>query len=719
MISSNRVSGINVRALGWGALFLAGGLSLSLAATTSPATPPVTGREGEVVELDKLVVTDQRDVSLAPPSAVEASAELAQIAGGTSLVQADAFTTGRVASVADALKYQPGVLAQSSNGGEGVRLSIRGSGILRGATNWGTGLQVLLDGFPLLGAGGSPFESTEPLAVNYVEVLRGANGFDYAPLSLGGVINYVTKTGYDASPFQARFEAGSFGYNRAQVSSGQVLGPLDYYVSLSSYRQDGYRDDSEADSARVIFNTGYQINENLSTRLFYRYAESSLGNPGSLTWAQIKDDPTASQFAGAAKRTRDHPHSTTVNSLTTLQIDPDSAVEFGLQYRNYPINNLGGPAQSRWDFKDASGSLKYTRDDNVFGDKQSKTTASLLFATTLHTDSENLNAAGVTVDAKDYEATDLVLLASNDLGLTQKLWLTTGLAAIAQNRESKIIFPLPNADTQSNDYFNLAPRAGLRYDLDKRTQLFANVSRSVEAPIVNYFARGTGPTVSNLDLKEQTATTVEIGGRGEHGIFEWNVALYRAWVRDELLTVLLNPLDPTSQATSNASPTIHQGIEAGLNTTLWESALLDSANPKSRTDRIVFRQAYTFNDFRYEDDDVFGKNDLAGVPRHLYQAEIAYEHASGFYVSFDAESSLTRYAADFANDIYAKSYVIFGAKIGYVQPEKGWEVFFEVRNISDERYASVVSPVFTGTAASPVYTPGLGRNYSAGLAYRF
>jgi iron complex outermembrane receptor protein len=60
---------------------------------------------------------------------------------------------------------------------------------------------------------------------------------------------------------------------------------------------------------------------------------------------------------------------------------------------------------------------------------------------------------------------------------------------------------------------------------------------------------------------------------------------------------------------SNASPTIHQGVEAGVDVQLWRQLNQDEdRNPKQQ---IVLRQSYTYNDFHFRDDDLFGDNQLA------------------------------------------------------------------------------------------------------------
>ena len=76
--------------------------------------------------------------------------------------------------MADVLAYQPGVYAQSP-GNEGVKISIRGSGINRGPGAHASGNHIMLDGLPLTGSGGTPYELLEPLWLSRAEVLRGAN----------------------------------------------------------------------------------------------------------------------------------------------------------------------------------------------------------------------------------------------------------------------------------------------------------------------------------------------------------------------------------------------------------------------------------------------------------------------------------------------------------------------------------------------------------------
>ncbi len=305
--------------------------------------------------------------------------------------------------------------------------------------------------------------------------------------------------------------------------------------------------------------------------------------------------------------------------------------------------------------------------------------------------------------------------------MAKHLWLTTGVSSVSQERDNHVTVAATNAAFGLDQhYYNLLGRGGLRYDLTPDVSLFGNVSQSEEAPILPYLSRSNAQSLvtSVPSLKDQTAITGEFGIQGKKGPFEWSVDYYRSWVQNELLTVLVAA--PSTTATSNAQHTIHQGVELSLDTTLWKSSPREAKTTKddkeieappsdddSDRDRVILRQTYTWSDFTYDHDPTFGNNQLPGVPENFYQAELRYQDASGFYAGLNTESSISSYEADFANTISVQPYVIFGATIGYVQPKKGFEVYFTAENIGNVAYAASISPTFNahgGQAA--VYAPG-------------
>jgi iron complex outermembrane receptor protein len=132
---------------------------------------------------------------------------------------------------------------------------------------------------------------------------------------------------------------------------------------------------------------------------------------------------------------------------------------------------------------------------------------------------------------------------------------------------------------------------GLRYDIRPDLQVYGNLSRSVEPPHPWSLIWSSTSATQPIEMQNQTATTLELGARGDSALGRWDLAWYYAQVRHELLAVELCRALPKE---FNASPTVHQGVEAGLDSTLWE---------QPGTGKLSLRQAYTFSDFHYRDDD--------------------------------------------------------------------------------------------------------------------
>ena len=684
---------------------------------------------GSALELDEVQVSTQETTELE-----SAKAALEEVPGATNVIDLSRVENGRTASNTDVLAYQPGIYAQSA-GNDGAKVSVRGSGINRAPSAHGSGLYVMFDGLPLTGPGGTPYELSEPLWLSRAEVLRGANGFDTGALALGGSINYVTHTGYDAAPLQVRYEAGSYGYQKRQVSSGQVLGDLDYYVSLTDSDTDGYQDHTRGSSKGIAANIGYRFNPQLETRFYLRYRETDNQLAGRVTKENIKHHPRAANPAYVAgDYSRPQPGSTWLGNKTTMYLDDDSQLEVGLVFHDYPMDLREGPNRLKVAYTDVSGTLNYKRRDTFFG-LESKSTVGL--RSTKHLPNSGASeyvripagntsgyAPGTKIRDFSYQGSDTVLHANNDLELVPDLWLTTGMALIYTRRESDVSYPDSGGKVSQHDW-DYAPRIGLRYQFNPHLQVYTNLSRSVEPPhpwsmiwgSPFTFPIGSGPATGRqstpVSLDNQTATTFELGTRGDAWIGQWDLAWYYSAIRHELLSVETQAATATQSpivGESNASPTVHQGIEAGLNSVLWQG---------EAAGKVSLRQAYTFSDFHYRDDERFGSNQLPGVPKHYYQAEVRYDHLQGFYAGVNTQVA-SRMAVDYANSYYTSSYMLWGATLGYASPKQDWHTWLDLRNLSNEHYAATVTPGYDDKGLDAARsTPGEGRGAYVGVSYSF
>ena len=246
--------------------------------------------------------------------------------------------------------------------------------------------------------------------------------------------------------------------------------------------------------------------------------------------------------------------------------------------------------------------------------------------------------------------------------------------------------------------------------------MFGNISRSAEVPS---FGESTGPSFSDPNnpvipfylIKPQTATTYEIGTRGNRPDFKWELIGYRAEIRNELQCQYKSFGNCT---VTNIDRTIHQGIEAGAGVAIFRGIFDKGPKP----DKIWLNAAYTLNDFRFDNDPVFGNNVLPGAPRHYLRAEVLYKHAEGFYVGPNIEWVPQAYFVDSANTVTTEAYAIWGLKVGY---DNGGPVtaYIEGRNLSNKAYIASVSIINQATNTSPLFEPGNGRAVFAGMRYRW
>lgn len=727
---------------------LASAMTLGMLMAT-PAAAEAIASAAEAGDADDAII-----VNGARSAKDAAEDRLAKIPGGGSIVDQSDVLKRRVTTNQDVLAFQPGVYAQAANGGDGIKISVRGSAINRGVNFFRTGILFEFDGLPVTGPGGTPYELFEPLGLQYTEILRGANGFDRGSSYLGGAINYVSKTGRDANLFEGRIEGGSLGYFKTQASSGGQFGAVDYYVSGTYGRRSGYQIQSESKNWGLQGNIGIQLTPDIETRFFGRYRKTWNNTPGAILQSELdgadvlatvpRTSPAIPLNNGKGARSadplnvlrdagRNQPGSTWLANKTTFNLDKGSHVSLGFVYHDYPIETLTNSI-GIWDYTDLSVVLDYVRTDQIFG-RDSVTYIGLLSTDHINGKHDIYNRftidpgtgavhpsgtpAGTLLRSARYDGADRNLHINNTSEPIEGLKVTVGGALLHIVREAKVTYPVTN-EPYKQENWDYTARFGLSYQAAPDVQLYGNVSRSVE-PANDWSYLSTPPAFTSgpaitlarraIDLKYQTAWTGEIGARGQSPIFgHWEISAYKALVRNELLSVIVDEVNRIT-AESNASPTIHQGIEVGFNHVLWRSD--DNADHNIST-----RQSYTYSDFRFRNDAVWGKRRLPSLPEHFYQGEITYNHASGFYLSGDLQVA-SGYPVDYANSYKTKSYAIFGATAGYAPRDAAWSGFVDFRNIGDKGYAAAVSPIYNaGGLDSRRISPGDGFSVIAGVTVK-
>ncbi|EGP08138.1 TonB-dependent receptor [Bradyrhizobiaceae bacterium SG-6C] len=645
-------------------------------------------------------------------TADQARQDIQQTPGGVAVVAAEDYKNNSVAStIKDVLGYVPGVFAQPK-WGDDTRLSIRGSGLSRNFHL--RGVQLYMDGIPINTSDGyGDFQEIDPTAYKYVEVYKGANALQFGANSLGGAINFVTPTGRDAKVNSAGVDMGSFGYRRFQGSVGGASGPWDAFFTASNQSAEGFRDHSYGHSTRASGNIGYQFSPDFETRFYIDANDVRQRIPGSVTRASALTSPQTATAVNVMNDWQRNIDTVRIANKTTIRFDA-TTVEFGAfavdRHLMHPIFQW-----LDYRYKDYGGFVKAT-DDRIIGGYRNRFVA-------------GINVLNGTIDAQQYVNTggykgalqsSLTQKPENYSGFAENsFYFLPNVAAVAGAqylfavRDQQVNFSL-NGDKTGRSTFSLfSPKGGLLWNVDPTWQVFGNISRSAEVPsfgesVAPSFQNPGYPTIPFYDIKPQTATTYEIGTRGRRPDLTWELTGYRAEIKNELLCFYSNFGNCN---VTNADRTVHQGIEAGLGVAVLKNIFTPDA------DKLWVNLAYTFNDFRFDNDVTYGNNQLPGAPRHFLRAEVLYKHANGFYIGPNVEWVPQAYYVDSANSLTTQAYAIWGLKAGV--DDGKYSMYLEARNIANTSYIASASIINQANATMPLFEPGTGRAVYAGMKVRW
>jgi len=673
--------------------------ALLLAALASSAHAQNADR---TTQLDEIIVTAARNPE-DPTVVAEARARLSRTPGAVAVVSAEAYRDRYAPNLADVLRDVPGVYAEKKWGGD-IRLSIRGSGIGNSSHNRGTLLAQ--DGIPFNEADGfGDFQLIDPSIARYTEVYKGGNALRFGGALLGGAINLVTPTGRTAGAGNAlRIDGGSYGTVRAHAEVARVYGNWDIFAAVTGQKADGWRDQSNGQQQYGSLNIGRRFGEDREVRLYVSGGYVHQEIPGSVSLSDALTKPKAANATNKAMAYQRDMASVRSTLQTRWRLNDETVFEGGLygtwkdldhpifqvvdqQSRNYGVfGRLDWTGRAFGKAADAFYGLSYRS-----GDLDANQWLNLAGSHGAHTAQSRQNATGLDAFAEGrlFVTDRLAVVAGGSLGRAERDYQSFALPPVPGTAAS---FNLTTGKTW--DWF--APRIGLLWQSESGAQAYANITRSVEPP--NFSA--LSPTIQGFQaLVPQEAVTYEVGVRGKRGAFTWDVAAYRADLDHELLNFIVEQGVPA--ATFNAGPTVHQGLEAGLD---WRFA-----------SRWRLRQTYAYSDFHFDGDRIYGKHDLPVVPPHLYKAELRYDDARGWFVAPSLEWSIADSWVDYKNTLRAPAYAVASLNAGWtVTPHVS--VYLDARNLTDERYVSNFSAVTDATLVSTaVFFPGEGRSAFIGL----
>lgn len=690
--------------------------------------------------------------------------ELARRPGSNILIEEKQITETRAFNLQDVLQFAPGVRFQSRFGADEGQFQIRGTSLRNNFHH--RGINILINGIFFGDADGfSDFESIDLLAYERIEVYKGANALRYGANTIGGAINLVPRTGYSASTLQMRMLAGSFGMVSGQVSSGKVLQPfqvgnmsatMDYYISVSGNRQDGFQDNNQQARERVNANIGIQLGNHQEIRAYFLQANVAERIPGSLTNQQLFSNR---QQAGGQSPPGTPPffacnlsnqvcnygryyNLQRIGIAYRNEFAANQYVEivpyFSNQYVDHPIFQT-----IRQENNNVGGEFRYVNSNSLFGKNNSFVVGvQPRYGNQRQQRFVNINGSiGAMTQNYTAKTTYFGVYAEDAFDATKDFTIVIGGRWDYSGRQATVDNFGPagnpfNPNTPSTptgtqrplQHFDaINPKLGFVYRTTPTSQLYFNASRAYEAPLnlellssVN--ANGSANT-GFLNLDAQRAWQLELGHRGTSANkrYSWDVTVYDLEMQKEILASNIN-----NQSTfQNANGTRHTGVEVGGGMVLTKGLFAQGGAGKE--DSLQTRVAYTWSRFKFTDDVRGGGiggpnvliakdgNTVAGAPEHNLNLELRYDHPAGWWIAPNFEWSLSGFYTDYLNRVKNPSYFVVNLRSGYNIGEH-WTLFAEGRNLTDKTYAGavVVNDQFNRFA-----NPGLGISGFAGVEYKF
>lgn len=676
-------------------------------------------------ELPAVTVQSSRDSAAAPMvDGVDTErARLARVPGGTNLVEPQ--QQSRLATLRDALDYQPGIVIQDFFGGtDQPRLSIRGSGIQSNPVN--RGVLLLQDGLPLNEADGSFIIGfLEPRNAALVSARRGANALTPGATTLGGELDFVSLTGAQERG-RVRAETGSYGRQALQAAVGGVGERFDSRISASSDRFDGYRHHSASSRDSVQANLGFQGDGSFENRTYLSWTDLSFQIPSVVPKDRIASNPRGVMGDGATAQDQ---------LLNVYKRDPRRVAdqlrlanrsrwgsdalrqELGVYWQdtddlfnnqtNYTVTH-SRTVGAQWQ---ASG--RPAGEQGAWGWRTGVSWAQSDMQRDLYATSPVNGQQLQRFGAYDLDASNVQALAALDWRMAPD-WMVVG--SVQWSHLTRDAASRTSAARADQDWTFATPKVGVNWAATPTTRLWANLSRSHEAPtyweIVSATVAANSPATASAELVRlaaQRATTLEVGGEGQWGEgarpVRWSAAAYRSILADELISI--TDANGIKVGTYNyRGGTLHQGLELGL---AGAQPLLGGV--------LDWRASWTLSDYRFRGGVYAGKQ-IAGVPRHLINAELMLRQGA-WRVGPNLRWLPVDTPTDHANTPGTEQdgYALLGIKLEWVQGP--WAAYLQADNLTDRRYASSYAIRNQATAAQPGYLPGVGRSLTAGVTYKF
>ncbi len=571
----------------------------------------------------------------------------------------------------------------------------------------------LIDGMAVqnFGSGTNGFiDQMNAFDIERVEIIKGPASSLYGSNALGGVINVITRKPPSTPEYRAWIESGNFDRDRGGFSAaGPITDALGYFFDVNYLDFEGSQDRTAKKRKAISGKLVYDFDDNKSFSVRAEHLDTSEETPGSLDDAEYYADW---QQAAILDAFTDDQMSSAIFTFDT-DLDEHSGLE--LKYSIRKRETQGMPSYS------ASGSYSESTSMNhnivatynrEFDFLKSRVIAGIdLQKSIIDSNGFAARSADSAVDlSKSYDVLAQVRspFMQYEFSPLERTRVTVGA------RYDNVTYGSKRKDgtlDESKKFTNVAPKAGITFDLDERNSLWVGYSEGFVVPGTTALFTSTR-AIPDPNLKPEEANNIEIGVRGKlmDGQFKYDVALYDTNIENMILTEEIGGTDYYV----NAGKVEVKGIETSLSYQPFDSLRFDAAHTYARNKYIEY---------------ISGDNDFSGntmtysplhhlnaratwMPRHDLDIELEWDHYSSYYTYSDNDAD--------PRGKYRRP-DLFNLRATY--DTGSWSVWGHILNLTNKKYARVsYSPATTGWGASPAhrnYRVGSERTLYAGISYNW
>jgi Fe(3+) dicitrate transport protein len=670
---------------------------------------------------------------------------LKHIPGSVEIIDKETLLASHAFNFSEALRKVGGVNVRDEEGfGLRPNIGIRGLNPTRS-----TKVLLLEDGIPFTYAPyGDNASYYHPPLERYesIEVLKGSGQVLYGPVTVGGVVNYITPAPPPKPSGSLTLLGGNRDFFDGNINYGGTWGNTGVLLNYMRKQGEGARENTRSG----LNDVNLKLVQVLTQRQTLTFKGNYYGEDSNVTYSGLREDeyranarqnPFRNDFFYGDRYGASLTHSYLFRNDLIL-----NTTFYGSSFKRHWWRQSSNSAQRPNDSADPNcggmanlsttcgneGRLRQYAHWGAeprfrFAHRWLGLRSETDFGFRLHFENQDrqqqngdtpMSRSGTVVENNERKNEAYSTFVQNRF-IFGNLTITPGLRVerIRFERTNRLVNGGPGVTGQT-DLTQLVPGLGVAYNLGSKGTLFAGVHRGFAPPRTEDVINNT--TGGAVDLDPELSWNYEVGLRSlVHPGLRLETTFFRMDYENQITPASL--AGGVGATLTNGGETLHQGIE--MTTRVDTGTLLQSAH------NVYFRVAYTyiptaeFRGIRFSSVSGFGNVSVTGnrlpyAAKGLLNASLGYSHPRGFNAMLESVS-VGRQLGDDLNTVQPTAdgqrgliagYTIWNATLNYHVESMKTNFFFTVKNLADRLYI---------VDRSRGILPSSPRLVQAGLTFRF